>query len=157
VIIRKDGITQYAVAPEGLSTLLKRVTQGGLPEETLSLLRMLSTDACSTTACKSVKDSLAKAEPELVRSFGEVFASLSATRKLPNACMLAAPAELTPWLQSFFERIDFSQFTATTQPLFVETLSPEHLLDTVHWKPGVTPDAGIGIATSSVNILTHAA
>lgn len=152
-VVRKDAVTQYAAANEGLTTILKRITQGGLPEETLSLLRMLATDACSTSACQAVKDSLAKAEPELVRAFGEVFTTLAATRRLPNACMLSAPAELTPWLQGFFERIDFSQFTATTQPLLVETLSPEHLLDSVHWRTGVVPDAGLGIAASSVNIL----
>jgi len=152
-VVRKDAVTQYAATNEGLTTILKRITQGGLPEETLSLLRMLATDACSTTACQAMKDSLAKAEPELVRAFGEVFTTLAATRRLPNACMLFAPAELTPWLQGFFERIDFSQFTATTQPLLVETLSPEHLLDSVHWRSGVVPDAGLGIAASSVNIL----
>jgi hypothetical protein len=152
-VVRKDAVTQYVAANEGLSTILKRIAQGGMPEETLSLLRMLATDACSTSACQAVKDSLAKAEPELVRAFGEVFTTLAATRRLPNACMLSAPAELTPWLQGFFERIDFSQFTATTQPLLVETLSPEHLLDSVHWQTGVVPDAGLGIAASSVNIL----
>jgi len=152
-VIRKDAVTQYAAANEGLTTILKRIAQGGLPEETLSLLRMLATDACSTSACQAVKDSLAKAEPELVRAFGEVFTTLATTRRLPNVCMLSAQAELTPWLQGFFERIDFSQFTATTQPLSVETLSPEHLLDSVHWRAGVIPDTGLGIAASSVNIL----
>ncbi|OGG59998.1 hypothetical protein A2765_00845 [Candidatus Kaiserbacteria bacterium RIFCSPHIGHO2_01_FULL_56_24] len=156
-IIRKESMTQYGAAPEGLSTILKRVAPSGLPEETLSMLRMLATDACSTTACQSLKDSLARAEPDLVRAFGEVFAKLAATRRLPNAALLSAPAELTPWLQGFFSRIDFSQFTATTQPLSVETLSPEHMLDTVHWTPGISPDTGIGISASSVNILEQSA
>lgn len=156
-VIRKDGITQYTSVPEGLTTLLNRVAKGGLPEETLSLLRMLSTDACSTTACQNLKDSLAKAEPELVRTFGEAFATLANVRRLPNACMIAGPTELTPWLSGFFSRIDFSQFTATTKPLSLETLSPEHLLDAVHWGSGVFPDTGIGISAASVNILEQTA
>jgi hypothetical protein len=156
-IVRKESMTQYGTAKEGLSTILKRVAPAGLPEETLSMLRMLSTDACSTAACQTLKDSLARAEPDLVRAFGEVFAAMAATRRLPNAALLSAPAELTPWLQGFFSRIDFSQFTATTQPLTVETLSPEHMIDTVHWTPGISPDTGIGIASSSVNIIEYSA
>lgn len=152
-VVRKDAVTQYAAVPEGLSSILRRINQGGLPEESLSLLRMLSTDACSTAACQSIKDALANAEPELVRAFGEVFASLAAVRRLPNACMLSAPMELSLWLQGFFERIDFSQFTATTQPLAVETLTPEHLLNSVHWNVGVVPDTGIGLTASAVHIL----
>lgn len=154
-VVRKDAITQHAVVTEGLTTLIKRVAPTGLPEETLSSLRMLASDTCSTAACQAIKDSLAKAEPELVRAFGEVFASLAANRRLPNAAILSAPSEMTPWLQGFFSRIDFSQFTATTKPLVVEPLSPEHFLDTVHWQTGVTPDTGLGVAAAAVNILAH--
>lgn len=154
-IVRKDAITQHEIVPEGVSTFVKRVAPTGLPEETLSLLRMLSNDTCSTAACQAIKDSLAKAEPELVRSYGEVFAKLSGIRRLPNGAILNAPAEISPWLQGFFSRIDFSQFTATTKPLTVEPLSPEHLSSVVHWEAGVTADTGIGIAAGAVNILTH--
>ena len=156
-VVRREAVTQHAVTPEGFASILRRVSTQGLPEETASLLRMLATDSCSTTACQDLKDSLARAEPELVRIFGEVLGSLAARRPLPNAAMLFAPVEISPWLQSFFSRIDFSQFTATTQPLTIETLTPEHLLDTVHWKPGVVPDTGIGIASSCVNILEYSA
>ncbi len=156
-VVRKEAITQYATVPEGIMTILKRVSAGGLPEEMLSLLRMLATDSCSTSACDSLKDSLAKAEPELVRAFGEVFASLATARRLPNICVLTSPSELTPWLHSFFSRIDFSQFTATTQPLIVETVTSEHLSDAIHWKPGIVSDAGISIASSYVDLLERSA
>ena len=96
---------------------------------------------------------LGRAEPELVRSFGEVFATLAAKQRLPNALLLSAPVELTPWLQGFFARIDFAQFTATTQPLAVETLSPEHLSELVQWDEQATPDTGLGMAASYVHIL----
>jgi hypothetical protein len=152
-VVRKDGVTQFTSISEGFSTLIKRVSPGGLPEEVLSLLRMLSTDTCSTTACQSIKDALAKAEPELVRVFGEAFAKLASQRKMPNACMIAGPTELTQWLAGFFSRIDFSQFTATTKPFLLETLSPDHMSDFVQWGNGVVPDAGVGISAASVNIL----
>lgn len=154
-VVRKDAITQHEVVPEGISTLMKRIAPTGLPEETLSLLRMLSNDTCSTAACQSIKDSLARAEPELVRAYGEVFAKLSGARRLPNGAILSAPAEVTPWLQGFFSRIDFSQFTATTKPLTVEPLSPDHLGAAVSWEAGVTADTGIGVAAGAVNILAH--
>ena len=154
-VVRKDAITQYAAASEGLATILKRVAGGGLPEETMSLLRMLAADACSSSACEALKDSLARAEPDLVRAFGEVFTSLAGVRRLPNAAILAAPLELSPWLQGFFSRIDFSQFTTTTQPFTVETLTPEHLQDSVSWGKEGTPDAGIATAALGVQLMAQ--
>lgn len=153
-IVRKDAITQHAVVSEGMGTIISRVAPAGLPEETLTLLRMLANDTCSSAACQSIKESLAKAEPELVRAYGDSFAALSATRRLPNAAMLSAPAEIAPWMQGFFSRIDFSPFTATTQPLVIETLTPDHL-GKIGWKAGVMPDCGVAIAASAVHILAH--
>lgn len=152
-VVRRDAITQYAATPEGLATILKRIAAAGLPEETLSLLRMLATDTCSSSACEALKDSLARAEPDLARAFGEIFTSLAGVRRLPNAAILMAPLELSPWLQGFFSRIDFSQFTTTTQPFTVETLTPEHLQDSVSWGKEGTPDVGIATAVLSVQLL----
>ncbi|MEK7509317.1 MAG: hypothetical protein AAB605_01235 [Patescibacteria group bacterium] len=152
-VVRRDAITQYAAASEGLATILKRVASGGLPEETMSLLRMLATDTCSSSACEALKDSLARAEPDLVRAFGEVFTSLAGVRRLPNATILVAPLELSQWLHGFFSRIDFSQFTTTTQPFIVETLTPEHLRDSVSWGKEGVPDTGIATAAFSVQLM----
>ncbi|MFZ2555787.1 MAG: hypothetical protein WAZ27_01695 [Minisyncoccia bacterium] len=155
-VIRKDNMTDHASIPEGLSTILTRIAPSAVPSETLSLLRMLANETCSTSACADIKEAIARAEPELVRIFGESFASLAAKRRLPDIALLSAPAELSPWLESFFSRIDFSQFTSTTKPLRVESLSPEHLTESVVWEPGLTPETGIGVSASSVNILAHA-
>lgn len=156
-VVRKDALTDTASIPEGLSTILRRIAPTALPEETLSLMRMLASETCSTSACTALKEKIALSEPELVRLFGENFAVLSAKRRLPNKALLSAPAELSPWLESFFSRIDFSQFTTTTQPLQVESLSPEHLTDVITWEPGIVQETGIGIAASAVNILAHSA
>lgn len=152
-IVRKEMVTQSAEVSEGLSTMVRRVSTGGLPEETLAQLRLLAADTCSDDACKAVKDALARAEPTLAKTFGEMFAGLAAERPLPNQCLLFAPAELAPWLQAFFERIDFAQFTATTLPLKVELLSLDRLKSIVEWQTGARQDAGIAIGAGHVHIL----
>jgi hypothetical protein len=156
-IVRKEMVTQNGEAKEGSSSIIKRVTGTGLPEETITQLRMLAADTCSTDACKATKDSLARAEPELAKVYGEMFASLAQRRRLPNRCVLFAPMELSPWLQGFFERIDFAQFTATQLPLSVEPLTPEHLKKAVEWKTGAPQDTGIAIGAGYVNILEQSA
>jgi hypothetical protein len=154
-VVRKEMVTQNAEATEGSATIIKRVAGAGLPEETLTQLRMLMSDTCTTDACKATKDALAKAEPELVKAYGDMIGKLAERRRLPNQCILAAPAELAPWLQGFFSRIDFGQFTATTQPLAVEALVPEHLKDVVGWKATTPPDTRVSIGAACVNILEH--
>lgn len=156
-VVRKEMVTQNEEVGEGSATITQRVSGAGLPEETLTQLRMLAADTCSTDACKAIKNSLAKAEPDLAKIYGEMFAKLAQRRRLPNHVMLAAPAELSPWLQGFFSRIDFAQFTATTQPLEVEMLTPEHLRETVLWKTGAPQDTGIAITAGCVNILEQSA
>ena len=66
--VLKEAQTRTEVVQEGLTTILARVAGAGLPEETLTQLRMLATDTCSTDACKALKDSLARAEPNLAKS-----------------------------------------------------------------------------------------
>lgn len=151
-VVLKEAVTQSIVIPIGLSTVLTRIAAGALPEETLTQLRMLAHDTCTTDVCKALKDSLARIEPELAKSFGEGFATIAAKRRLPNATFLSAPAEIMPWISGFFLRVDFAQFTATTQPLAVEPFTPERLADAVEWE-GTVPDISLGIDAAFVNIL----
>lgn len=152
-VILKESVSQSAIVPEGVFTIIKRISSVGLPEEVLTQLRMLATDTCSTDACKALQDSLAQTEPSLTKIFGEAFSQLASKRRLPNAAMLSAPLELSPWLQSFFGRIDFSQFTATMQPLDVEPLTPDHVQKLVSWDSKARSDTGLGIAAGYVHIL----
>ncbi|HWO07206.1 MAG TPA: hypothetical protein VNM40_01325 [Candidatus Paceibacterota bacterium] len=156
-IVRKESVTQHDEAPEGFGTIIKKVSGAGLPEETLTQLRMLAADTCSTDACRAIKDALGRAEPELAKTYGEMFAKLAQRRRLPNHAILSAPGELLPWLQNFFERIDFAQFTATTQPFEVEALTPEHLQEKVVWKTGARHDVGLVVAAGCVTILEQSA
>ncbi len=152
-IMRKDSVMQTVQVPEGMATILKRVSNATLPEEIMTQLRMLTAETCSTDACKALKDTMARAEPEITKVFGEAFASLAAARRFPNTAILCAPHELTPWLEGFFSRIDFAQFTATMQPLEVESLSGEFLSRMVIFQPGAPTDIGLSIAGGYVNIL----
>jgi len=151
-VVLRESVTQTAMLSEGLATILTKIGDGKFPEQTLTQLRMLATDTCATDACKSLKDALARLEPELAKTFGEVFAKLSTERRLPNTVLLSAPAELSSWMAGFFSRIDFSQFTATLQPFTVELLTAEHISEGVEWV-GIQPDTGLGIAAAYVNIL----
>jgi len=151
-IVRREAVTQFGATPEGASSIVKKVAGTSVPEETLTHLRMLATDNCSTDACKAVVNALARAEPELAKTYGEMFATLAGRRRLPNNCMLSAPSELAPWLQGFFSRIDFAQFTASMQPFDVEALTPDHLTESIVWKAGAA-DTGLATAAGCVNIL----
>lgn len=153
-VILREAMSQEATIPEGTMSILKRISPTtGLPEETLSMLKMLDKDYCSTPACAALKESLARAEPELVKSFAEMFALLTAKRRIPNLCIISVQQELAPWLTSFLERIDFAQFTTTTQPLSVQSLTPEHVSGLVKWNEKTKQDTGIAIATGAVHIL----
>lgn len=151
-VMLRESVTQTVMLPEGLSTILTKIGDGAFPEQTLTQLRMLATDTCATDACKSLKDALARLEPELAKTFGEVFAKLTAGRRLPNTVLLSAPAELSSWMAGFFARIDFAQFTATMQPFGVELMTAEHIAEGVEWV-GIQPDTALGIAGAYVNIL----
>lgn len=151
-VVQKDAVMQTTSVPEGLATILSRIAGGALPEEVMTQLRMLASDTCATEACKALKDSLARLEPDLAKNFGEAFAKLAAERRLPNTAMLSAPGEVAPWMAGFFSRIDFAQFTATMQPFSVELLTADHLADAVGWE-NHTADTGLGIAAAYVHML----
>ncbi|OGG53225.1 hypothetical protein A3H16_02545 [Candidatus Kaiserbacteria bacterium RIFCSPLOWO2_12_FULL_53_8] len=148
-----DGIvTNSAVIPEGVRTMLHRIVGGsGMQEETLALMRMVVAGSCSAAACATLNDALARIEPELVRVFGGAMANFSATRRLPNTLILSTHPDIAPWLGHLFSRIDFSQFTATLQPFSVELLTSQHLRDAAAPIAGLSPDTGVTVACAFVN------
>ncbi len=153
IAVRKDEIAEHATVPEGETTIIKRIAgEKGLPEESISLLRMLASDTCATPQCQELRAGLARAEPEMMKIFGETFGTLATTRKLPNNCILFAHADFAPWLEHFFGRLDFAPFTMTTQPLSVESITPEHLRENSTWEAGVREDTGIGLAAAFVQM-----
>ncbi len=152
-VVIRDGITtDHATIPEGKNSILKRISGNGMTEETLTLLRLIARGECHDPACEAVQIAMAKAEPELVRAFGEVIAKLVMQQRLPNHLILATHEDLIPWLSSFFSRIDFAQFTTTTQPFAVTPLKPVDFAHLALPETGIQVDTGILIAAALVNI-----
>ena len=119
-LVVRDGVLQSeGYVPEGIRTMLTRALPDRPVEETLANIRMIARQECDPATCNTVEDGLAKMEPDLVRAFGEFFASMGTPRRLPNMLIVFAHDDLLPWLSRFFSRIDFAQFTATAQPFEV--------------------------------------
>lgn len=149
----RDGVAaEHELIPEGMRTIVKRIAGSGMPEETLSLMRMLARDECADPACDSIRASVTRVEPELVRIFGEAMVKCTAERRLPNTLVLFAHPDISPWLSKFFSRIDFAQFTLTTQPYSVRTLLMTDLAHLVRPEEGVVLDAGLALVCALVNI-----
>ena len=149
--VRDGAIGEQHGVGEGVTSILKKLAPTGMPEETLSLIRMLGRDQCSSAACEEIQNAMAKAEPELVRSFGEGMAACAASRKLPTNLILVVQADFAPWLSKFFTRIDFTQFTATTQPFSVSTLTVPELIQAVVPAERVVLDIGLALSAALVN------
>ncbi len=143
VSVFREGIPAgERLIAEGLQSVLARVQGARPPEETLGLLRMLERDACADEACTALQTALAATEPELVKVFGEAFATLAGPKRLPSTLIIVAHPDIGPWLKHFFERIDFTQFTLTAQPFTTRILSID---DCAQWLQG---DRGVDAALS---------
>lgn len=127
VAVRKGAVSETATVPEGSRTIIRRVAGGKMPEETLSLLRMLMSEQCEDSACEDIQKALVAAEPALVKIFGEHLAKMSAQRRLPNEVVLAADEDITEWFAQFLSKLDFAQCTISTGPFAVRELSPKDL------------------------------
>lgn len=154
-VVRREVISEEASVSEGIASVVKR-SGSALPEEMFSRMRLLASDTCSTPACLELKDTLARIEPDLVKAYAEMFGKLASQRRLPVTAVVFVRDDFAPWLRTFFSRIDFAQFTATTQPFAIETLTPADLHDAVAWEAGARPDSGIAVASAYVNILHEA-
>ncbi len=150
--VRDGVVAEHEIVPEGMHTLIKRIANSGMPEETLSMMRMLALDQCSDPACDSIRAAITRSEPELVRAFGESIGKCAAQRRLPNTLVLMVHPDLSLWLSKFFSRIDFAQFTLTTQPFTVRTLQTKDLASLVQSDDGVALDSELALACGLVNI-----
>ena len=148
--VMRDGLaSEHILVPEGTRTILKRISTG-MPEETLSLMRMISRGACNTPSCDKLNSSLALAEPEIVRLFGDALGRIAGKLRLPNELLLITEPELSEWLSALFSRIDFSQFTVTTKEFTPSVLASESLRGSVSGSGGAI-DSGLALAAIFVN------
>ncbi len=152
VVVVRDGLAvQHALIPEGIRTIVKRLSDKGMQEETLSLLRMIERDECNSDACEAIMAAMARAEIDLARVYGENLTKLAAPVRLPPDLVLVTQDDLRPWLTKFFSRIDFTQCTFTTQPFTVHGLSRDDLKSSVVVEQSASSDIGLMIAGALVN------
>ena len=152
IVVTGGTAVRHTRIPEGVRSIVKRIGGTGLPEETLTLIRMVAHDQCEHEACKATSAAIARAEPELARIFGEAMGRIAATERLPNTLILAVQEDLAPWLSQFFSRIDFTQFTVTTQPFEAVMVTHKGIADMITVPAGMTPDPGLSVAGALVNI-----
>lgn len=151
--VRKNELTDHIVLPEGLRTILARLTPPqGLPEQTLSLLSMLVSDHCDEEACAPLRDALGKVDAELARIFGEAFAALSKVRRLPNTIIFSGHPSIAPWFEHFFARVDFGQFTITTEPFTMIHITPEHVREDAVFAEAGEADSGLALAAAFIKV-----
>ncbi|OGG62524.1 hypothetical protein A3C21_00130 [Candidatus Kaiserbacteria bacterium RIFCSPHIGHO2_02_FULL_59_21] len=151
IAVRRGAVAEIAYVPEGTSSIVKRIAGDKMPEETLALIRMLSRGECETESCQAIKEAIARAEPELVKIFGDAMAGISAARRLPDSLILLAPADLSEWLVQFFSRIDFAPFTITTRPFSPGILSAQKdLAHSLSLESGVNPDPALSVACALI-------
>ncbi len=150
VVMRDGVVAENFLVPEGTRTILNRISTG-MPEETLSLMRMMSRGTCNSPACDKMNESLARAEPELVKIFGDALGRLVSVRRLPNELVLIAEPELSQWFSVFFSRIDFCQFTTTTRPFTPTILNSEGIRGFADTDTAGAIDAGLALAVNLVN------
>jgi len=150
--VRDGAPGPQSLIPEGVRSILKRISPAGMADETLNLMRMMAREQCEDAACDALNASIARVEPELVRVFGEAMVASASPQRLPNHLVLMVQPDLAPWLTRFFSRIDFAQFTQTTQTFNVETPTPETLAAWIVPRSGVLFDCGLAVAGALVNI-----
>jgi len=151
ISVRKGILEGRDSIPQGVRQIASSLAKGKPVEETVALLDMIERQQSESDAANELEQAVAKFEPELAHIFGETFAKLSGSRKLPETLVLLAPSQLSRWLSRFFSRIDFTQFTATAQPFAVTSLSAGELLP-VAQIPSSFADTGLALGCALVNI-----
>lgn len=152
ISVHKGVVDQRIFLEQGWRQLLTTLAKGKPPQETIALMELIEKDECDDAACEELRQSIAKAEPELVHRFGEALAKLSSRRKLPEELVLIAPPGLSPWLSRFFARIDFTQFTAIAKPFSVRSFDASALSGMPHNDTSALSDPGLCIGLKLVNI-----
>ncbi len=151
-VIREGIAVESQSVNEGTRQIVSRIAGTGMPEEALSMMRMLAREQCSDPACDAIRVSMVSAEPELVKMFGEAISKCVSNRRLPNTLLLIAHPDLATWLSRFFTRIDFAQFTLTTQPFEVRNILAKDFSKIIAPGDVVGLDPSLALSCALVNI-----
>lgn len=150
-VIRKHVLTEQKHIPDGVHALLAVIAPGGSREETLSILAMRERGVCDTAQCETIQAALTAAEPSITKRFGEALGEMAAQRRLPNDVYLIIHRDLAAWFAQFIARIDFAQFTLSSKPFIVKTLTADDLGPYAAFTAPILPDLGIALAAALVH------
>lgn len=149
-VVRDSLASDHLLVPIGIHSIVRRIAGRGMPEETLSLMRLIFSEQCETEACNAVQKRIASIEPDLVHTFGESMSMLASHRKLPNTMLIAVSSDFSIWLSQFFSRIDFAQFTVQSKPFTVELLTAETISPFVTFNSELAPNLGVAIGAMNL-------
>lgn len=150
-VIRKHVLTEQKHIPDGVHALLAVIAPGGSREEILSVLAMRERGVCDTAQCETIQTALTAAEPSITKRFGEALGEMAAQRRLPNDAYLIIHRDLAAWFAQFIARIDFAQFTLSSKPFVVKTLTADDLVSYAAFRAPLVPDLGIALAAALVH------
>ncbi|HUO50768.1 MAG TPA: hypothetical protein VMU25_04370 [Candidatus Paceibacterota bacterium] len=151
LVMHKGALVGRDEVSHGVRSMTATLMPEKTSEETLVLIDMLEKDRCDSDTCDQIKDAIARAEPDLAHTFGEKLALLSAKRRVPEQLVLIAPERIAGWLSQFFTRIDFTQFTVTTEPFIVSTLSLANFAALPQGEARLADDPNLMVACALVN------
>lgn len=150
-VIRKHILTEQQHISDGVHSLLALLAPGGSREEILSILAMRERGTCDSVQCETIQAALTAAEPAITKRFGEALGEMAAQRRLPNDAYLIIHRDLAAWFAQFIARIDFAQFTLSSKPFMVKTLSADDLGAHAAFLSPIIPDLGIALAAALVH------
>lgn len=150
IVLRGGVVRDYIYIAEGLRSMLSRAFPDMRPEEARSTVRLMQRHEGSEIVAVQTEEALLKAEPDMAHAYGEGLANISAQLRLPTRVFLIASPDIASWLQKFFERIDFSQFTVTAQPFSVDLIAASNFGGVGDGTSEENGDLDVAIATSHV-------
>jgi hypothetical protein len=151
IFVVQDGILEKQITLDfGVHAILAKLSPNALPDETLGLIRMLEREQCSSEACDTLRSNIEKTEQHMIKIYGEQLANLAGKTRLPISLLLSVHPDCASWLNKFFSKLDFAQFTIPLQPFSVIELSAKDFYDTADIKSN-TADISTLLAASLVH------
>jgi cell division ATPase FtsA len=153
-VVRDGVVSDQRIVPIGYRTIVREISKerNSTEEDVQSRIRMLMQNACSTDECRALESLLDSVSSDSTIKFGEVLGEIAKKSRLPNTLVVRSHPDLSKWFIGFFARLDFAQFTETTQPFLVGAITSGATAEYIVFKPGNNPDAGI--ATSCAFLYT---
>ncbi len=121
----KDGqLTAKAALDFGTNYILRAIANkfGISIGVAQSKLKLHIDNSCTPTEHKNIREALKEVANEWAQSFGSSCSELSKVSGIPDSIFLSSDSLVYNWFKESMEKIDFSQFTATSKPFNVQPI-----------------------------------